>query len=295
MTGGRTAIVGAGRMGQGIGLGLAAAGWDVLLLARTDRGRFPAARACGRRPHRPMQFAIDSLVLVATPDDAIAQAAPALAASGGVGRDHVGPASLRPARPRLRWRPSSARAPPWARSIRSRASRSPHRGSRAAPRRLRRHRGRSTRARGRAARRGRARHDSGTHRVRGEAGLPRRRRLRCQLHDRAQRRRGAVRRGRGGVPPEIAARMYLPLGRGRRRRIWSELGAGPGAHRTDTARGCGHDPRPLWRRFRRAASAVSGCSARAGAPARARGRPAGQLGPGGAGCAGGGQLSGGEA
>ncbi|HEY8104578.1 MAG TPA: DUF2520 domain-containing protein [Gemmatimonadales bacterium] len=88
MTGFRTAIVGAGRMGQGIGLGLVAAGWDVLVLARTARPVSPGlevavgaltADAVRDRP----------LVLVATPDDAIAQAAEALAASGGVGRDHV--------------------------------------------------------------------------------------------------------------------------------------------------------------------------------------------------------------
>ena len=88
MTGFRTAIVGAGRMGQGIGLGLVAAGWDVLLLARTARPVSP-----------PLQIAAGTitadavrdrpLVLVATPDDAIVQAAEVLAASGGVGRDHV--------------------------------------------------------------------------------------------------------------------------------------------------------------------------------------------------------------
>lgn len=88
MTGFRTAIVGAGRMGQGIGLGLVSAGWDVLLLARTARPVSPplqlAAGAIAADAVRDR-----ALVLVATPDDAIARAAEALAASGGVGRDHV--------------------------------------------------------------------------------------------------------------------------------------------------------------------------------------------------------------
>jgi predicted short-subunit dehydrogenase-like oxidoreductase (DUF2520 family) len=88
MSGFRTAIIGAGRVGQGIGLGLAAAGWDVTLLARTARPVPP--------PLRLLAGAITGdavrdrpLILVATPDDAIPKAAAALAASGGVGRDHV--------------------------------------------------------------------------------------------------------------------------------------------------------------------------------------------------------------
>jgi len=88
MSGFRTAVIGAGRMGQGISLGLAAAGWDVMLLARTARPVSP--------PLRLLAGAITGdavgerlLVLVATPDDAIPKAAAALAASGGVGRDHV--------------------------------------------------------------------------------------------------------------------------------------------------------------------------------------------------------------
>jgi predicted short-subunit dehydrogenase-like oxidoreductase (DUF2520 family) len=88
MSGFRTAILGAGRMGQGIGLGLAAAGWDVILLARTDRPvppplRLVAGEVAGATVReRP-------LVLIATPDDAIPQAAAALAAGRGLGRDHV--------------------------------------------------------------------------------------------------------------------------------------------------------------------------------------------------------------
>ena len=44
MSGPRTAIVGAGRMGQGIGLALAAAGWDVTMLARTAKPVPPPLR-----------------------------------------------------------------------------------------------------------------------------------------------------------------------------------------------------------------------------------------------------------
>jgi predicted short-subunit dehydrogenase-like oxidoreductase (DUF2520 family) len=88
MSGVTTAIVGAGRMGQGLGLGLAAAGWDVTLLARTARPvppllRLHAAPGAGDVVHRA------SLVLVATPDDAIPAAAADLAASGGVGPGHT--------------------------------------------------------------------------------------------------------------------------------------------------------------------------------------------------------------
>ncbi len=88
MTGFRTAIVGAGRMGQGIGLGLVAAGWEVRLLARTARPVSPPLELAAG-PIRADAVRDRPLVLVATPDDAIAQAAEVLAVSGGVGRDHV--------------------------------------------------------------------------------------------------------------------------------------------------------------------------------------------------------------
>lgn len=88
MTGFSTAIVGAGRMGQGIGLGLVAAGWEVRLLARTTRPVSPPLElAAGPITADAVRDRL--LVLVATPDDAIAQAAEVLAVSGGVGRDHV--------------------------------------------------------------------------------------------------------------------------------------------------------------------------------------------------------------
>ena len=88
MTGRAMAIVGAGRMGQGIGLALSVARWDVLLLSRTDRAvpaplRLRAGSITGDVVRERW------LILVATPDDAVPKAAAALAASGGVGRDHA--------------------------------------------------------------------------------------------------------------------------------------------------------------------------------------------------------------
>lgn len=88
MTGERIAIVGAGRMGQGIGLGLAGAGWDVTLLARTERPVPPPLRLVAAALAREVvQDA--ALVLVATPDDQIGAAATALASAGGVGPGHA--------------------------------------------------------------------------------------------------------------------------------------------------------------------------------------------------------------
>ncbi|MGE5230941.1 MAG: Rossmann-like and DUF2520 domain-containing protein [Deltaproteobacteria bacterium] len=87
MSGERTAIVGAGRMGQGIGLGLAGAGWEVTLLARTERAVPPPLRLmAGPLPREIVRDA--ALVLVATPDDRIGAAATALA-SAGVGPGHA--------------------------------------------------------------------------------------------------------------------------------------------------------------------------------------------------------------
>lgn len=83
-----TAILGAGRMGQGIGLGLARAGWDVTLLARTARAVPPPLRLVAGPPSGDVVRGAPLLV-VATPDDQIGAAAEALGATGGVGPGHV--------------------------------------------------------------------------------------------------------------------------------------------------------------------------------------------------------------
>src|SRR5689334_2478038 len=83
----RVAIVGAGRMGQGIGLALATQGWTVTLISRAPKSLPPAVRvvvgdagaAVGAAP----------LVIIATPDDVIAAVAAALAATGRVGPGHT--------------------------------------------------------------------------------------------------------------------------------------------------------------------------------------------------------------
>lgn len=86
----RVAIVGAGRMGQGIGLALLRAGWEPTLLARTPRplaGPLPLETADWERAIRAAR-----LVLLATPDDAVTEVAEALARLGGgraVGAGHV--------------------------------------------------------------------------------------------------------------------------------------------------------------------------------------------------------------
>ena len=87
MNGVTSAIVGAGRMGQGIGLGLMAAGWDVTLVTRTPRPVAPPLRLhTGAGAGDVVRRA--TLVLVATPDDAIPSAAAELAAEGGIGPGH---------------------------------------------------------------------------------------------------------------------------------------------------------------------------------------------------------------
>ncbi len=81
MNQGPVAIVGAGRMGQGIGLALLRAGWEPTLLARAPRpvaGALPLESADWERPVRSAR-----LVLVATPDDAVAVVAERLARLGG--------------------------------------------------------------------------------------------------------------------------------------------------------------------------------------------------------------------
>jgi predicted short-subunit dehydrogenase-like oxidoreductase (DUF2520 family) len=88
MNGITTVIIGAGRMGQGIGLGLAAAGWDVTLVTRSPRPVAPSLRLhTGAGVGDLVRRA--TLVMVATPDDAIATAAAELAAGGGIGPGHA--------------------------------------------------------------------------------------------------------------------------------------------------------------------------------------------------------------
>jgi len=88
MSGPRTGIVGAGRMGQGIGLALAAAGWDVTVLARTAKRVPPPLRLLtGAIPGDVLRQT--PLLLIATPDDRIGPAAATLAESGGLGPDHT--------------------------------------------------------------------------------------------------------------------------------------------------------------------------------------------------------------
>ncbi|HEX5387979.1 MAG TPA: DUF2520 domain-containing protein [Gemmatimonadales bacterium] len=74
-------------MGQGIALALVAGGWEVTLLARSAR---PVASPLALRTGDwgPAVGAAE-LVLVATPDDAIPDAAAALVACGAVGPAHV--------------------------------------------------------------------------------------------------------------------------------------------------------------------------------------------------------------
>jgi predicted short-subunit dehydrogenase-like oxidoreductase (DUF2520 family) len=83
----RVAIVGAGRMGQGIGLALAARGWDVQLLARSPRAVAP-----------PLGVRVDDweeatraadVVLLATPDAAIGEVVRRLADRKAVGPRQV--------------------------------------------------------------------------------------------------------------------------------------------------------------------------------------------------------------
>jgi predicted short-subunit dehydrogenase-like oxidoreductase (DUF2520 family) len=87
MSGLRTVVVGAGRMGQGLALGLHGAGWPVALLARSPR---PVAAPLALHPGDwgPALTAAE-LVLVATPDEAIPLVAADLAATGALGARHT--------------------------------------------------------------------------------------------------------------------------------------------------------------------------------------------------------------
>jgi predicted short-subunit dehydrogenase-like oxidoreductase (DUF2520 family) len=73
----RVAIIGPGRLGNGLARALDSAGWSVLTLGRTVVDEWKGHLA-GRE-----------LVLLAVPDDAIAQVATTLAAAGAVGKGQV--------------------------------------------------------------------------------------------------------------------------------------------------------------------------------------------------------------
>jgi predicted short-subunit dehydrogenase-like oxidoreductase (DUF2520 family) len=83
----RVAIVGAGRMGQGLGLALAAAGSGVTLLARSPRQAVLPIAAPRERWADPLREA--AVVIIATPDAAIAAVAAELADLGVIRRAHV--------------------------------------------------------------------------------------------------------------------------------------------------------------------------------------------------------------
>ena len=87
MADGAVAIVGAGRMGQGLALALMAKGRKVMLLGRGPRDAL--APFCWEPAAWTATVAASDLVLVATPDAAIGTAAAQLAATGAVTARHT--------------------------------------------------------------------------------------------------------------------------------------------------------------------------------------------------------------
>jgi predicted short-subunit dehydrogenase-like oxidoreductase (DUF2520 family) len=83
----RVTIIGAGRMGQGLGLALKRRGYKIALVARTSRDVTPPLML--HQGNRAEATAGAELVLIATPDDAIGQVAAELAAEGAIARDQV--------------------------------------------------------------------------------------------------------------------------------------------------------------------------------------------------------------
>lgn len=83
----RVAVVGAGRMGQGIALALSRSGAPVALLSRVPKPVVPPLTATGL----PWTAAVREaeLVLLATPDGVLEEVAERLARDGGVGPGHV--------------------------------------------------------------------------------------------------------------------------------------------------------------------------------------------------------------
>lgn len=83
----RVTIIGAGRMGQGLGLALKRRGYKIALVARTPRDVMPPLML--HQGSRAEATAGAELVLIATPDDAIGAVAAELAAEGAIARDQV--------------------------------------------------------------------------------------------------------------------------------------------------------------------------------------------------------------
>ena len=83
----RVTIIGAGRMGQGLGLALKRRGYKVVLLNRGPRDVVPPLLL--HQGSRSEATAGAELVLLATPDDAIASVAAELAAERAIARDQV--------------------------------------------------------------------------------------------------------------------------------------------------------------------------------------------------------------
>lgn len=86
---GGVAIVGAGRMGQGLGAALAGAGRTVTLLVRPERAHALAVDLRATSDRWDEALAAAGLVLVATPDDAIPEVVRRLAGLHAIGPGHV--------------------------------------------------------------------------------------------------------------------------------------------------------------------------------------------------------------
>ena len=83
----RVTIIGAGRMGQGLGLALKRRGYKIALVARNPRDVTPPLML--HQGSRAEATAEAELVLIATPDDAIGSVAAELAREGAITRDQV--------------------------------------------------------------------------------------------------------------------------------------------------------------------------------------------------------------
>jgi predicted short-subunit dehydrogenase-like oxidoreductase (DUF2520 family) len=83
----RVTFIGAGRMGQGLGLALKRRGYKIALVARTPRDVTPPLML--HQGSRAEATADAELILIATPDDAIGSVAAELAREGAISRDQV--------------------------------------------------------------------------------------------------------------------------------------------------------------------------------------------------------------